>query len=169
MTRSTSRRTAAHDWGALRRAIEAIDTPRSTDELVPAWQRGEIPEPLWAPEYVPRLQQALEQRDHAELLALLEARRLIHPILLPVLADVLRSALSGVWVGRPCKLTETQQATLQRLCSEMCGPGRMTKDQFAQDWAGRLGVSPSTIKRALKDTGPSPRKRATAKSARRPR
>ncbi len=169
MTRSTSRRTVAHDWAELRKALEAIDTQGSTDELVPAWQRREIPEPRWAPEYVPRLQQSLEQRDHAELLKLLDAGRLIHPILLPVLADVLRSAISGVWVGRPSKLTETQQATLQSLCAEMCGPGRMTKDQFAQDWAGRLGVSASTIKRALKDSGPSPRQPATAKSKRRPR
>ncbi|KQW36509.1 hypothetical protein [Rhizobacter sp. Root404] len=150
MSRSTVKGSKRPDWAALCALIEQIDTQQTTDELGAAWHRGEIPEPRWAPEYVPALQAALEQRKPEELLALLDAGLLIHPVLLPTMAQVLRGVLYGRMSGRPVKLVEIQVAGLIHLFEHIVGPGKERAEDFYAEWGERLDVSPETIKRAVR-------------------
>jgi hypothetical protein len=154
MSSSTVKGSKRPDWAALRSLIEQIDTQQSTDELGPALHRGEIPEPRWAPEYVPALQAALEQRKPEELLALLDSGLLIHPVLLPTLAQVLRGVLHGRMSGRPVKLVENQVAALVQLFEHIVGPGKVRAEDFYADWGERLDVSPETIRRAIRQAKP---------------
>jgi hypothetical protein len=109
MTKSNSPRARRVDWAAVAALHARIDTQQSTNELVPAWQRNEIVEPRWAPEYVAALETALDGADTGELISLLDSRRLIHPLLLPLLAELLRRQAQGVSVGAPKKLTHDQE------------------------------------------------------------
>jgi hypothetical protein len=148
MTRPTSRRHATPDWEALSKLFDSVDTQQSTSELGPAWQRGEIPEPRWAPEYLPSIEQALQQNDPSALLELLDSGRLIHPVLLPALAQVLRAALQGK-TGRPVKIIDSQKAALRDLYAQLVGPRKMTAAAFCNYWTEALAVDRSTLERAL--------------------
>jgi hypothetical protein len=131
------------DWGKLRELAESFTSKQHRDELAPAWGRGEIPEPLWAPEYVWALQQAIEQHDSTDLLSLLDARRLIHPALLPGLAMLLRMQGKS---GRSIKLLEVQQHQLR----QMYEASGLKRELFREQWAKLLGVSEATIDRAIR-------------------
>lgn len=136
------------DWAALRKAFDAIDTQQSMDELAPAYLRGEIVEPRWAPEYLPALQQWMELRNPEPLIELLASGRLIHPLLLPGLAEVLRAKQTGFVSGAPRKLTEVQEQTIRFMAAQLVGPEKMGATAFDESLADALSVSSDTIKRA---------------------
>lgn len=146
MTNSRKPNPLKIDWRALHQHFNAVDTQRSIDELVPAWQRGEIPEPRWAPEYIPALQAALEGADESLLIEVLDARRLAHPQLMPLFAELLRRKAQGLSVGRPKKLTEIQEQGIARHFAHV---PQGYRGSLMQNFADGLGVSKRTIETAI--------------------
>jgi hypothetical protein len=153
MTASSSPRARRVDWDAVRRIFEAVDSPQSTAELAPAWQRREIPEPRWAPEYVTALEQALDQADASELIRLLEARRLIHPLLLPLLAEFLRRKLQGLSVGKPKKLLAYEERLIRKKFEHR--KGTQTASEFDAEMAIMFRVGDRTIANARRKKTPT--------------
>jgi hypothetical protein len=133
------------DWAGLREFMDKVANARRRHELTPLWQQGHVPEPLWAPEYVWALEQAIERGDKRDLIAMLNQRMAIHPVLLPGLALL----LGGRRPGTPKGLLEPQEAALREMYTHHVGPGKMKPEAFCEQWADWLHVSKSTIERAV--------------------
>lgn len=149
MTKRTSRRALAIDWRRVAACFEAVDNHETTKELAPGWQRGEFVEPCWAPEYLHALQAALEGRDFEDLLSLLDGRALLHPQLLPIVAEILRSFLQPV-AGAGSRLTAVQDRNIRHFYDALGRPGELGVLQ--RQIATMFGVSVDTIKRSLART-----------------
>ncbi len=151
MSKSSSPRTAAPDWPALQaKAIEA-DRPFD-DERLDLWRRGIIDGTAngWHVDLVHALQRAIEARDHAPLIAWLDAGMPVPGFLSPVLAEALRMLAQGTTHGRPRQLTAFDDAQIRWYFDKMTG-GTMKRPpkQIRAELAERFGVSEATIARSL--------------------
>jgi hypothetical protein len=72
----------------------------------------------WDERYVHAIERALSGRKLDELLKLLDERHYLHPILLPALADVIRSQRDRAQ-GRPRDLTQRQDAVIRDAVDHM--------------------------------------------------
>lgn len=142
MTKSSSPKAQQVDWPAVKAWHQSVDTQSAATELAPALQRGEIVEPRWAPEYVWALEMALDAANEGPLIELLDGQRLIHPGLLPLLAEILRRKAQGLSRGKPKKLTSHQEVAILREL-EFTRPEKM--GEFDRQLAARFNVSERTI------------------------
>lgn len=104
-------------------------------------------------QYVHAIQKALHGRDNKPLLELLDRRAMIHPALLPALADVIRSQRDTA-VGVGARLTALQDRNIRSyfdaFTTHVRPPQRIGE---VQDKLAKLfHVSPDTIGRSLKRT-----------------
>jgi hypothetical protein len=115
MSAPTSPRAArARDWPALLQAVrddEAAVSPQARA----LWLQGRGPDPApgWGADYVQACQEALEQRKPERLLALLDQRVPMPPVLLPIVAEVIRDAKQGRSNGRAAKLTHADDLLMR--------------------------------------------------------
>jgi hypothetical protein len=145
---SSPRAARLRDWRALRRMIE-IEQGRISP-------RAHLPLPEWpdTPEhrYLHALQKTLEGRDASDLLAMLDKRVPVSPLLLPIIAEVIRDLRQGRSNGRPAKLLDRDHESIRReFDAYMAAPGGRAIDARHM-LADRWGVSQDTIKRSLKMT-----------------
>lgn len=120
----------SHDWPAL------IEEMRDAG-------------PEWEQHYVHALQRSLEGRKHDALLALLDAKAPLHPHLLPILADVLRSVYGPLVTGRGSELTAHQDKVVRGIFNSLTADKRKEIGR-AHDWiAEQLDTSVDTVKRSL--------------------
>lgn len=101
----------------------------------------------WDGRYVHALERALRGRKLDELLTLLDDRHYLHPVLLPALADVIRSQGDGAR-GSPRKLTHVQDAVIRTFIDRV--PDKIP-DRIKR-LAKIYNVSADLIKESLKRT-----------------
>lgn len=139
--KSQSARATAHDWDALSRIVEA----EREQALAMGLDFDEL--------YVHAIQEALVGRDTAALLEMLDQRRLLHPELLPALADVIRSQRDRAR-GAGKKLTRHQDRMIRHLFDRI-GPHLHPEGhpKATIKWlASAFETGPKTIERSLRET-----------------
>ncbi len=129
-----------HDFVALETALWAA-TVRNTNDP------PDDPETWWETRYVVAIEKALVQDDVSELTALLKARRPVHPMLLPALADALAARGRNKASGIKRKLTDTQELNVARQVQYLRLKGS-TADSAFDEVATTFELSESTVKRA---------------------
>lgn len=151
MSRATSKRAQrARDWQALLQAVRS-EQDRITPEAKALWLAGKWsdPRPIENEAYIDAIQAALEGRDSARLLSMLDGGMPISEALLPALAEVIRDAKQGRSDGRPSELTALDDETIRLVFDKA-----RRKGQAKQYLADTLKVSVDTIWRSLKRTKP---------------
>ena len=153
------------DWADLLGKV--IESERAlTREQLSLWEQGlhEGEANAWGRDYVTAMQAALERRDTGRLLRMLDAGLPVPRILLPVLADVVRSVQQGHAGGRASKLTAFDEGNIRFLFDVMTERDRKSPANVRR-WLLRSfreklkdsRLSISTLNRALRRTGrPSP-------------
>jgi hypothetical protein len=132
--RSTSARANSRDWEVLYNAVRAdgmavLDGPVIVD---------------WDERYVHAIERALVGRKPDELLELLDEQHFLHPVLLPALADVIRSQRDGAR-GAGKRLTQRQDATIRSIVD------RQGDDVSTIRWlASVLDVSRELVRESLR-------------------
>lgn len=164
MSKSISPRADERDWVKLLDQVVADGRPLNRDQLS-LWERGLLDGEVdaWDRDYATAMQAALEQRDAGRLLKMLDAGLPVPRTLLPVLADVLRSAAHhGNVSGRPGKLTEADEANMRFLFDVMTEHQRQrpahVRRWLLNSFREKLKdptLSMSTLNRALRRTRPS--------------
>jgi len=151
------------DWAKL--LEEVTENDRSlTREQMSLWEQGlhDGEADAWGRDYATAMQLALEQREAGRLLKMLDAGLPIPRILLPVLADILRTAHHGNVSGRASKLTPGDEASIRFLFDVMTERDRKSPAN-ARRWLLKSfreklkdpNLSISTLNRALRSTRPS--------------
>jgi hypothetical protein len=152
VSKSRSKRTPSRDWVALHAAVK--EASKVSPEAQALWLEGKIPDPSpgWDDDYLHALQRSLEGRDHAPLLQMLDACVPMHPMLLAIVADVIRDAHQGLAIGTPTKLTAHQDSAIRFGFDRSIAHWAKSKKE-ARLWLSDLfKVSEDTIKRSLKRT-----------------
>ncbi len=99
--------------------------------------------------YVHAAQKALEGAKPAELLALLDAGKLMHPALGPVIADIIR----GRTGGKPKRLTALEDRAIRQWFDRFSNlHGARLAEATKLELANRYEVSEDTIERSLART-----------------
>jgi len=131
-------RAKAHDWEVLYVHIESASRHVFDGPVIIDWDEG----------YVHAIETALVGRKVDTLLALLDQGRLLHPDLLPLLADVIRSQRDDA-KGRGKALTHRQDSEIRGMAD------RMPSIVDVVPWLASLyGVSEHLILESLKRTEP---------------
>jgi hypothetical protein len=156
-------RSHERDWARLLEEVTESDRPL-TREQMSLWEQGLLDGEAnaWGRDYVMAMRAALEQREAGRLLAMLDAGLPIPRILLPVLADILRTAQHGNVSGRGSKLTAGDEANIRFLFDVMTEHDRKSPAS-ARRWLLKSfreklkdpKLSISTLNRALRSTRPS--------------
>lgn len=152
MSKPLAKRRPAHDWPALLAKAEQADRQLSPEELE-LWQRGVIDGSAsgWHVDIVHAAQQALEGREPADLLALLDAGFPLPAWLTPVLADIIRSAHHGSVAGRPSAFTAHQDKMNREMLEHMTHRDMGMSEAQAIKWlASVTGRSVDTIRRSIR-------------------
>jgi hypothetical protein len=173
---TTPRAAVARDWPALLQAVREADAAVSPQARA-LWLRGQGPDPApgWGPDYLRACQDALEQRKPERLLAMLDAQLPVPPLLLPVVAEVIRDARQGRSNGRASKLTHAEDLLIREIFDRMTtvphyinrtgefrpmkpaeAVAEMHAAHFTRKADGTESISIDTLKRSLKRTGPKP-------------
>jgi hypothetical protein len=140
------------DWAALLGRLENPDR-NAGEEPTALWQPGLFDgEAGWqAREYIHTLRRALEGRDRAPLLRMLDAGVPIPQLLVPVLADALRSAAAGpTRCARNSKLTAGDEGRIRWLFDMWTASGNQKPPSVRRALARQFGVSLATINRAVR-------------------
>jgi hypothetical protein len=151
------------DWANLLDEVTENDR-LSAREQMSLWEQGLLDgeADAWGRDYVTAMQAALEQREAGRLLKMLDAGLPIPRILLPVLADILRTVHHGNVSGRASKLTPGDEASIRFLFDVMTERDRKSPAN-ARRWLLKSfreklkdpNLSISTLNRALRSTRPS--------------
>lgn len=124
-----------HDFAALHDLVrEDGSTPTKGPVIVP-----------WDERYAHAIERALTGRKVDELLELLDTRHYLHPMLLPALADVIRSQMEGA-PGRARVLTSIQDAVIRKVVERR---GAVADRKWL---ASLYDVSEDAIKQSLERT-----------------
>jgi hypothetical protein len=161
VSRATSKLSARRrDWPALLQAIGA-EEGRITPEARALWLSGKWcdPRPNENRAYLDALMTALDGRDAAPLLRMLDAGMPMSEQLLPVLAEVIRDAQQGLSSGRPAALTAAGDETVREGFELATTHLRMGVGEAHRYLARCMNVSVDTIKRSLKRTERPPASR----------
>lgn len=151
MSKSSSPRTAAPNWQALQARAREADRQLTAEEL-DLWRRGILDGTAsgWHVDLVRALQRAIEARDHAPLIAWLDAGMPVPGFLAPVLAEALRMLAQGTTHGRPRQLTAFDDTQIRWYFDRMTGGAmRRAPKQIRAELAERFGVSEATVARSL--------------------
>lgn len=152
MSKSASPRAVAHDWSALLERADHADRQLSPEEL-DLWKRGLIDGTAngWHVDMVHAAQRALEGREPADLLRMLDAGFPIPAWLTPVLAGIIRSAHHGSVAGRPSAFTAHQDRMNREMLEHMTHRDMGMSEAQAIKWlAAVTGRSVDTIRRSIR-------------------
>lgn len=165
MSKFTSPRVPERDWAKLLDKVTENDRPLTQGQLS-LWEQGLLDGKANATgrDYVTAMQAALEQREAGTLLKMLDAGLPVPRILLPVLADVFRSAHHGTVSGRASKLTAIDDGNIRFLFDVMTehhrGKPANVRRWLLKSFREKLrdpNLSIATLNRALRRTRqPSP-------------
>jgi len=155
MTRSSSPKAEPRDWPALLARAREADRQLSPEEL-DLWRRGILDGTAngWHVDLVHALQRATEGRDHAPLIAWLDAGMPIPGFCAPLIADALRMLANGTAHGRPRELSAADDSMIRWYFDKMTG-GTLKRDavRVRAELAERFEISEASIRRSLKRTG----------------
>jgi hypothetical protein len=142
--KSLSARARAHDWARLLDIVSA--------------DRHAFPALNFEDQYTHAIELALVGRKIKPLLKLLDDGEILHPALLPALADVIRSQTDGAR-GTPARLTEHQNRMIRQLFKSFTADNivgrrreQMKMGELRQWLADKFKVSVATIERSLNHT-----------------
>lgn len=165
MSQFPSTRAPERDWAKLLETVTESDFPLTQQQLS-LWEQGLLDgeTDVTGRDYVTAMQAALEQREAGTLLKMLDAGLPVPRILLPVLADVIRSAHHGTAGGRASKLTAIDDGNIRFLFDVMTehhrGKPANVRRWLLKSFREKLrdpNLSIATLNRALRRTGqPSP-------------
>ena len=129
---------ASPDWPALLEQARHVDRDATASG--------------WNVDLLHALQRAIEGREHAQLLALLDAGLPVPGFMAPLLADAMRAIVRG---GRPKALTAVADTAIRSVFDALVHPdvGMSSADAVKQIAAARE-VSIDVVRRSLKRTEP---------------
>jgi hypothetical protein len=121
---------------------------------------GSEPAVIYCIDYPQALAMAIEQRDYAGLIKLLDAKEPIHPCLCPALATAIRAQEQGKVAGNKRTLTTVEIDAMVSLMKQM-----LFHNQKAGKIQGKIStalpVNIATVKRVWEDIKPKSRSRCT--------
>jgi hypothetical protein len=168
VSKQTSPRAAPIDWQALRKVVEDSPVPydpqaqrllpkSATESQIKALASMDearavlgIADPARKipARYIRALEMSIVKGDHALLIELIEGGIPIHPALYPALAVALRE-MSSRRPGRPVALVSDEKIRIRALYEFLTRSGRLRREAAVLELHVELGISESTIRRAL--------------------
>lgn len=132
------------DWAQMLELATELDRPLSEEELA-LWKRGLLDgnARMWNVDYVHATQSAIEKREPAQLMAMMNAGIPAPAFLLPAISRI--AMPTG---GRPIALTALEDRVIRSAFERMLALG-FTESNAKRQLAERRGLSQKTIGRSL--------------------